>query len=196
MRKVGLLGGTFDPVHIGHLIAAQAAHEAAAKLDEVWFIPTSTPPHKPQPGAGSAARLRMLEAAIVGNPVFRVEDIELQREGISYTIDTVITLQERHPEVMFYWIVGSDMVKDLPNWRRIDELAERLSFVGLERPDQPVNDSLLPSNIRRRLLRAVMPPIGISSTEIRRRLKEGRSVRYMLPERVLEIIQKDGLYES
>jgi nicotinate-nucleotide adenylyltransferase len=195
MRRVGLLGGTFDPIHIGHLIAAQAAHEAA-KLDEVWFIPTSTPPHKPQPGADSDARRRMLEAAIAGNPIFKVEDIELQREGISYTIDTVITLQERHPEVMFYWIVGSVMVKDLPNWRNIDELAERLSFVGLERPDQPGDDSLLPSLIRLRLQRAVMPPIGISSSEIRRRLKEGRSVRYMLPERILEIIQKDGLYES
>jgi nicotinate-nucleotide adenylyltransferase len=195
MRRVGLLGGTFDPIHNGHLLAAQAAQEAA-KLDEVWFIPTSTPPHKQQPGADSATRQRMLEAAIAGNPVFRVEDIELTREGISYTIDTVITLQERHPEVMFYWIVGSDMVKDLPNWRKIEELAERLSFVGLERPDQPGDDSLLPSFIRRKLQRAAMPPIGISSSEIRRRLKEGRSVRYMLPEQVLELIQKGGLYES
>lgn len=195
MRKVGLLGGTFDPIHIGHLLAAQAAQESA-KLDEVWFIPTSTPPHKPQPGADSSTRQRMLEAAIAGNPAFRVEDIELRREGISYTIDTVITLQESFPEVMFYWIVGSDMVKDLPNWRKIDELAERITFVGLERPDQPGDDSLLPSFIRRRLLRAAMPPMGISSSEIRRRLKERRSVRYMIPDSVLELIQKDGLYES
>ncbi|MCD9023050.1 nicotinate-nucleotide adenylyltransferase [Cohnella silvisoli] len=195
MRRIGLLGGTFDPVHIGHLLAAQAAQEAA-KLDEVWFVPTLIPPHKPQPGADSGARRRMLEAAIAGNPAFRVEDIELRREGISYTIDTVITLQESFPEVMFYWIVGSDMVKDLPNWRKIDELAERLAFVGLERPDQPGDDSLLPSFIRRRLLRAAMPPMGISSSEIRRRLKEGRSVRYMIPDAVLEIIRKDGLYES
>ncbi len=195
MRRIGLLGGTFDPVHNGHLLAAQAAYEAA-KLDEVWFVPTSSPPHKPQPGADSGNRRQMLETAIASNPVFRVEDIELRREGISYTIDTVIALQEQYPDVIFYWIVGSDMVKDLPNWRKIDELAERLSFIGLERPDQPGDDSALPSFIRRRLLRAAMPPIGISSSEIRRRLKEKRSVRYMLPDPVLEFIQRDGLYES
>ena len=195
MRKIGLLGGTFDPVHNGHLLAAEASLEAA-KLDEVWFIPTLSPPHKPQPGANSDERRKMLDAAIVGNPAFRVEDIELLRDGTSYTIDTVTALQERYPELIFHWIVGSDMVKDLPNWRKIEELADRLTFVGLERPDQPGDDSLLPSFIRRRLLKATMPPIGISSSEIRRRLKEGRSIRYMLPESVLDLIQRNDLYES
>lgn len=195
MRKIGLFGGTFDPVHNGHLLAAQSALEAA-KLDEVWFIPTLSPPHKVQPGADSRQRREMLEAAIAGNPFFRVEDIELLREGTSYTVDTVTALQELYPDVMFYWIVGSDMVKDLPNWRKIDELAERLSFIGLERPDQPGDDTLLPTFIRRRLLRAAMPPMGISSSEVRRRLKEGRSIRYMLPEAVGDLIQRNGLYES
>jgi nicotinate-nucleotide adenylyltransferase len=195
MRKIGLLGGTFDPIHNGHLIAAQAAQEAA-KLDEIWFIPTLLPPHKPQPGADSNHRRHMLELAIEGNPAFRVENIELQREGTSYTIDTVIGLQQQYPEIMFYWIVGSDMVKDLPNWRKVEELAELISFIGLERPDQPGDDSVLPSFIRRRLLRAAMPPIGVSSSDIRRRLKEGRPIRYMLPESVLDFIRKEGLYES
>ncbi|TFE31626.1 nicotinate-nucleotide adenylyltransferase [Cohnella luojiensis] len=195
MLRIGLLGGTFDPVHNGHLLAAQAAHEAA-KLDEVWFIPTLMPPHKSQPGADGDKRRQMLEAAIAGNPVFRVEDIELRREGTSYTIDTVTALQDQHPEVQFYWIVGSDMVSDLPNWRKIDELADRLSFIGLERPDQAGDDSLLPSFIRRRLHRAAMPPMGISSSEIRRRCKEGRSIRYMVPDPVLEFIQRNELYES
>lgn len=195
MRRVGLLGGTFDPIHHGHLIAAEAAKEAA-KLDEVWFIPTLVPPHKPQPGADANLRLQMVEAAIKGNSDFQLEGIELNREGTSYTIETVSAIQEQHPEIMFYWIVGSDMVKDLPNWRRIEELAQQISFIGLERPDQPSEDSELPAYIRRKLLRANMPLIGISSTDIRRRLKEGRSIRYMLPESVLEIIQKDGLYES
>jgi nicotinate-nucleotide adenylyltransferase len=195
MRKIGLLGGTFDPIHNGHLIAAQAAQEAA-KLDEIWFIPTLSPPHKPQPRADSNHRRHMLELAIEGNPAFRMENIELQREGTSYTIDTVIGLQQQYPEIMFYWIVGSDMVKDLPNWRKVEELAELISFIGLERPDQPGDDSVLPSFIRRRLLRAAMPPIGVSSSDIRRRLKEGRSVRYMLPESVLDFIRKEGIYES
>ncbi|WP_239617502.1 nicotinate-nucleotide adenylyltransferase [Cohnella mopanensis] len=195
MRKIGLLGGTFDPIHNGHLLAAQAALEAV-KLDEVWFIPTLTPPHKPQPGADSSSRRLMLEAAISGNPAFRVEDIELRRAGTSYTIDTVTALQERHPDLNFHWIVGSDMVKDLPNWREIDNLARRVTFIGLERPDQPGDDSLLPDFIRSRLIRASMPPMGISSSEIRRRRKEGGSIRYMLPESVVEFIQRNGLYES
>jgi nicotinate-nucleotide adenylyltransferase len=195
MRRIGLLGGTFDPVHNGHLIAAQSAVEAAA-LDEVWFIPTSTPPHKPQPGADSEKRRLMLEAAIGGNSSFRIEDLELRREGTSYTIDTVTALQEQYPEHLFYWIVGSDMVMDLPNWRNIEELAERLAFIGLERPDQPGDDALLPSFIRSRLIKATMPPMGISSSEIRLRRKEGRSIRYMLPESVLDFIQRNDLYES
>ncbi|RED65671.1 nicotinate-nucleotide adenylyltransferase [Cohnella lupini] len=195
MRRIGLLGGTFDPVHNGHLIAAQAAREAA-KLNEVWFIPTSTPPHKPQPGADGENRRLMLEAAIGGNSSFRIEDIELRREGTSYTIDTVTALQEQFPEVQFYWILGSDMLMDLPNWRRIEELAERLSFIGLERPDQPGDDGLLPVFIRRRLIKAKMPPMGISSSEIRHLLKEGRSIRYMLPDSVLDFIQRNDLYES
>ncbi|RKP55168.1 nicotinate-nucleotide adenylyltransferase [Cohnella endophytica] len=195
MRKIGLLGGTFDPIHHGHLIAAEAAREAVG-LDEVWLIPTAAPPHKPQPSANADQRRLMLDTAIAGNPAMRVEDIELRRAGSSYTIDTVTSLQEREPEIMFYWIVGSDMVKDLPNWRRIEELAERVTFIGLERPDQPSDDSRLPSFIRRKLLRAAMPPMGISSSDIRRRLKSGRSIRYMLPDSVIEIIQRDGLYES
>lgn len=195
MRKVGLLGGTFDPIHYGHLIAAQAAKEAA-KLEEVWFIPTSTPPHKPQPGAQASQRSMMVMGAIKDNPDFHLEAIELNREGTSYTIDTVSAIQDQHPEVMFYWIVGSDMVKDLPNWRKIEELAERISFIGLERPDQPSDDSELPSFIRRKLMKVSMPLIGISSTDIRRRRKEGSSIRYMLPDAVLDIIQRDGLYES
>ncbi|TVY00483.1 nicotinate-nucleotide adenylyltransferase [Cohnella terricola] len=195
MGRIGLLGGTFDPVHFGHLLAAQAAIEGA-RLDEVWFIPTAIPPHKPGPGTNGERRRSMLEAAIADNPLFRVEDIELQREGTSYTIDTVTALRERHPEAEFFWIVGSDMVKDLPNWRRIAELTRQVSFIGLERPDQPSDDDLLPVYIRSRLIRAVMPPIGISSTDIRRRLREGRPVRYLLPDPVIDFIQRNGLYES
>jgi len=193
MRKIGLLGGTFDPIHNGHLLAAQAAYEAA-KLDEVWLIPTLSPPHKPQPGADSGQRRQMLEAAIAGNSVLRLEDIELQREGTSYTIDTVTALQNQYPEHHFYWIVGSDMVNDLPNWRRIEELAERIMFIGLERPDQPIDRTMLPGCVKGRLISADMPLMGISSTDIRRRLKDGRSARYMLPESVLDFIQRNDLY--
>jgi nicotinate-nucleotide adenylyltransferase len=195
MRKIGLMGGTFDPVHSGHLLAAESAREAA-KLDEVWFVLTSIPPHKPQTGTDSATRCEMLKAALFGNPAFRLETIELERAGASYTIDTVIALQAREPDAQFFWIIGSDMVNDLPNWRRIDELADRISFIGLERPDQPTGDVELPSLIRRRLLRAAMPPLGISSTDIRHRLKEGRSIRYLVPEAVHDYIRRNDIYGS
>ena len=195
MRKIGCMGGTFDPVHIGHLLAAESAKEAA-RLDEVWFVPTSIPPHKPQPGTDAASRCEMLKAAIEGNPAFRLETIEMEREGASYTVDTVIALQEREPEAQFYWIIGSDMINDLPNWRRIDELADIISFIGLERPDQPGNESELPPFLRRRLMRAAMPPLGISSSDIRRRLKDGRSIRYLVPESVYDYIRRNDVYGS
>ncbi|WP_372632382.1 nicotinate-nucleotide adenylyltransferase [Cohnella sp.] len=195
MRKVGLLGGTFDPVHHGHLLAAETARDALG-LDEVWFVPTLTPPHKPQPGTDAASRREMLEAAIANHSAFRVEDIELRKEGTSYTIDTVTELRGRYPDARFHWIVGSDMIRDLPNWRRAEELAEAVVFVGLERPDQPSDDALLPDYVRSKLTRAEMPPMGISSSDIRRRIREGRSVRYMLPDAVIDYIRRNGLYES
>ncbi|XID95425.1 nicotinate-nucleotide adenylyltransferase [Paenibacillaceae bacterium WGS1546] len=195
MRKIGLLGGTFDPVHYGHLLAAESAMEAAG-LDGVWFVPTSAPPHKPGPGAEGRHRRGMLEAAIAGRPGFRVEDIELRRGGTSYTIDTVVALQEREPDAAFYWIAGSDMVMDLPNWREIERLAERVAFIGLERPDRACAESELPGFIRSRLVRATMPAMGISSTDIRRRTRESRSIRYMLPDPVVDYIRRNGLYES
>jgi nicotinate-nucleotide adenylyltransferase len=195
MQRTGLLGGTFDPIHFGHLLAAEAAREAA-KLEEVWFIPTFVPPHKAHPDADAQVRRHMLEAALADCPAFRVEDIELTREGVSFTIDTVTALLDRHPERSFYWIVGSDMVIDLPNWRRSEELAELVTFIGLERPGEPSDDSALPPYIRRKLLSASMPLIGLSSTDIRRRLKERRSVRFMMPDAVYQYIQRNGLYES
>jgi nicotinate-nucleotide adenylyltransferase len=195
MRRTGLMGGTFDPVHYGHLLAAEAAREAA-QLNEVWFIPTYMPPHKGHPQADAEARLAMLEAALAGIPEFRAVDIELQRQGISYTIDTVKALMEQYPDRSFYWIAGSDMVKNLPRWREPEELARRVTFIGLERPEEPLSEEDIPAFIRSRLIRAAMPMIGLSSTDIRRRCKEGRSIRFMTPDSVVEWIQRNGLYES
>ncbi|MEK0312917.1 nicotinate-nucleotide adenylyltransferase [Cohnella sp. 56] len=197
MRRIGLMGGTFDPVHIGHLLAAEAAREAA-ELSEVWFIPTSVPVHKPQPGASGADRRALVVAAIADHAGFRLEDIELDRQGASYTIDTVVELRRRHPDDAFYWIVGADMRDDLPRWRRIEELAGLVTFIALERPAagglaegerQP-----LPAYLQGRILDAHMPQIGISSTDIRRRRAEGRSIRYMVPEAVRTEIERKGLY--
>ena len=195
MRRTGLMGGTFDPVHYGHLLAAEAAREAAG-LEEVWFIPAYLPPHKGNPHADAEARMGMLKAALEGIPEFMALDIELKRQGISYTIDTVRALTEAHPDRSFYWIMGSDMVKHLPRWREPEELARRVTFIGLERPEEPLKEEDIPEFVRGRLIRAPMPMIGISSTDIRRRLQEGRSVRFMMPDAVLEWIRRHGLYGS
>jgi len=195
MRRTGLLGGTFDPIHYGHLLAAEAAREAAG-LAEVWFIPTFVPPHKSKPDTDVKMRLGMLEAALAQIPGFRVEPIELARQGVSYTIDTVNALAALHPDRAFYWIVGSDMVNDLPNWREPEALAERVTFIGLERPEAPIDETALPAYIRRKLMRAVMPQIGLSSTDIRKRCKEGRSIRFMTPDPVIAWIRRHSVYEA
>lgn len=195
MRRTGLLGGTFDPIHYGHLLAAEAARESA-DLEEVWFVPTFIPPHKTRPGTDAETRLRMLEAALADCPNFRAEPIELARQGVSYTIDTVNELLIRHPDRDFFWIIGSDMVNDLPNWKEPEQLAARVTFIGLERPDALMIDAGLPAYIREKLLRVEMPPIGLSSTDIRRRVQAGRSIRYMTPDPVYEWIRRHGLYES
>ncbi|CAI6016184.1 nicotinate-nucleotide adenylyltransferase [Cohnella sp. JJ-181] len=201
MKRIGLMGGTFDPVHVGHLIAAEAAREAAG-LAEVWFVPTSVPVHKPQPGATGSQRQALVETAIAGHPSFRVEAAELDRQGASYTIDTVLELRERFPDYSFFWIVGSDMRDDLPGWRRIEELAQLVTFVALERPGTggESRDAAAgyepPAFLSGRIVSAEMPPIGISSTDIRRRCAEGRSIRYMVPEAVRTEIERMGLYGS
>lgn len=202
MRRIGLMGGTFDPVHIGHLLAAEAAREAA-ELSEVWFIPTAVPVHKPQPGASGEERRALVAAAIAGHPAFRVEELELARQGASYTIDTVLELRRRHPDDAFFWIVGADMRDDLPHWRRIEELASLVTFIALGRPGAEAAASEgggaerrapLPAYLSGAIVNAQMPPIGISSTDIRRRRAEGRSIRYMVPEAVRAEIERKGLY--
>lgn len=193
--RTGLMGGTFDPIHLGHLLAAEAAREAAG-LDEVWFIPTSVPPHKPQPGASGEDRRAMAELAVGGHPAFRVEELELERGGVSYTIDTVNALTGRYPDRSFHWIVGTDMMNDLPHWRHIEELAEKVVFVCLGRPGEQSEANSLPAYLKERLVMAAMPPIGISSTEIRERRRQGLSIRYQVPDSVREYIGRLGLYES
>ncbi|ACT02649.1 nicotinate-nucleotide adenylyltransferase [Paenibacillus sp. JDR-2] len=196
MNRIGIMGGTFDPVHTGHLIAAEAARDGCG-LDEVWFIPTYQPPLKDnQPGASSKLRLQMVQEALGGNPAFKALDIELERGGMSYSIDTVLELKKRYPDKAFSYIIGSDRINDLPKWHRIEELAELITFIGLEREGTAVQLDELPEYLRRRVTMAAMPPIGISSTEIRSRVYAGRSIAYLVPDTVQQFIKGRGLYES
>ncbi|MCM3746476.1 nicotinate-nucleotide adenylyltransferase [Paenibacillus pasadenensis] len=200
MRKIGLMGGTFDPIHIGHLVAAERSMEACG-LEEVWFIPNAGPPLKDRaPGAPASDRLRMTELAAGEHPGFRVLDTELRRGGISYTYDTVQELRSLEPEAEFHLIIGTDRVRDLPLWHRIGELAAQIRFIGVDRPDEagrpaePGSMPDLPEELRERVIRVPMPQLDISSTAIRTRLATGLSVRYLVPDAVRDYLTEKELY--
>ncbi|GGF83860.1 nicotinate-nucleotide adenylyltransferase [Paenibacillus aceti] len=193
MRKVGIMGGAFDPIHLGHLLAAEAAREQYA-LDEVWFMPSHIPPHKSKSGVSGQERLEMVAAAVRSHPDFRTLDVELKRGGVSYTIDTIRELKQLHPDLEFYFIIGADMVNYLPKWEGIEELVTMLRFIGLQRPGSFLELDLLPSFIQDAVLLADMPLVDISSSLIRKRRASGHSVRYMVTEEVYEYIVRSDLY--
>lgn len=192
--KVGIMGGTFDPIHIGHMLAAEAARDGYA-LDRIWFMPSHIPPHKQAAGATGEQRLEMTREAVACNSAFEVLDLEIRRGGVSYTIDTIRVLQELHPDKEFYFIIGADMVNYLAAWEQIEELASRVTFIGLRRPGFELALDSLPSFLHGKVLLADMPVVDISSTDIRERLAAGHSVRYMIPESVYEYIRRGRMYE-
>lgn len=196
MGRIGIMGGTFDPIHIGHLIAAETAHDQCG-LDEVWFIPSFLPPLKNnEPGVNSDLRFQMVLEAVHANPSFQANDMELRRGGMSYSIDTALELKRQYPSDTWCYIIGSDRINDLPQWHRIEELAAIVTFIGIEREGTPVDISSLPAFLQKRLTLIAMPPIGISSTDIRRRVRSGHSIQYLVPEPVHQFIKRRGLYES
>ncbi|SFS87074.1 nicotinate-nucleotide adenylyltransferase [Paenibacillus sp. BC26] len=196
MIKVGFMGGTFDPIHYGHLLAAESAREACG-LDEVWFIPAGHPPLKENgPLADGQTRLEMVYRAIDFQPHFRGMDVELEREGTSYTIDTVKSLMELYPDREFSIIIGSDRVNDLPQWHQINVLAALVRFIGVRRAGEVLKVDALPAFLQERLSIIEMPQIGISSTDIRNRRAQGRSIRFLVPEKVYSFIRRNELYES
>ncbi|WP_040228881.1 nicotinate-nucleotide adenylyltransferase [Bhargavaea cecembensis] len=186
-KRVGLIGGTFNPPHVGHLMIAEGVRDACG-LDEIRFMPNAVPPHKVKAGdADAAQRLRMTELAISGNPHFSVERIEVDAGGISYTSQTMDLLIAREPGTDFSFIIGGDSVDQLGTWFDIDGLIEKVEFIGVSRPGS--------AGITHYPVRMVdVPQIDLSSTEVRRRLAEGRSVKYLLPETVISFIGKEGLY--
>lgn len=191
--KVGIMGGTFDPLHIGHMMAAETARESYG-LQEVWFMPSHIPPHKHEAGATGEDRLAMVQEAVKDHPSFGILDWEVVRGGVSYTLETVISLQEEYPQHEFYFIVGADMVQYLPKWQGIEELVKRLIFIGVGRPGTPLDLGLLPGFIAERVLLADMPLVDLSSTMLRARAAEGKSIRYMVPDAVFDYVQRSGLY--
>lgn len=191
--KVGIMGGTFDPLHMGHMIAAEAARDTY-DLEEVWFMPSHIPPHKHEAGVSGADRLAMVQEAVQNHEAFRTLDWEVVRGGVSYTYETIRRLQEEYPHVDLYFIIGADMVQYLPKWEKIDELVQRLTFIGVNRPGTKLNIDALPGFIAEKVLLADMPQVDISSTMLRERAAAGKSIRYMVPEAVFEYVQRSGLY--
>lgn len=188
-KQVGLFGGTFNPVHNGHLIMAESVRTQLA-LETVLFMPDNLPPHVDHKAAISGKdRLAMLELAIHDNPHFGLELCELQRGGVSYSYDTIVGLKKLHPDVDYYFIIGADMVNYLPKWYRIDDLVKLVTFVGVKRPGV-TPQSPYP------VLWVDAPLIDISSTQIRQRVAMGQSIRYLVPEPVRDYIQKEGLYRD
>ncbi|AWB46990.1 nicotinate-nucleotide adenylyltransferase [Paenibacillus sp. CAA11] len=187
------MGGAFDPIHCGHLLAAEAARDQY-KLEEVWFMPSHLPPHKEKAGVSGQQRMDMVKAAIESHPAFKPLDIELVRGGISYTIDTIRELRGLHPELDFYFIIGADMVNYLPKWEGIEELVRLLTFIGLQRPGSMLELDTLPEAVQSAVLLADMPLVDISSSLIRARLRQGRSIRYMVPEPVYDYMMRSGIY--
>jgi nicotinate-nucleotide adenylyltransferase len=201
--RVGIFGGTFDPVHLGHLILAEQCREQA-KLDQVLFVPAALPPHKrAQPLTPFAQRVEMLTLAISGHPAFRVEEMEKDRAGPSFTVDTLTQLHAARPDDELCFILGSDSVHDLPLWyqpRRILELATLLVVARADWPvfsAQEVKASLqLEDDFALRYQIVEAPLITLASRDIRRRISEGRSVRYMTPRAVEAYIEDKGLYRK
>lgn len=187
------MGGAFDPIHLGHLLAAEAAREQY-QLEEVWFMPSHTPPHKHEAGVSAMERLEMVKLATLANPAFKTLDIELRRGGVSYTIDTITELKKLHPTVEFHFIIGADMVNYLPKWQGIEQLTGMLTFIGLQRPGSFLELDILPSYIQHAVKLADMPLVDISSSLIRRHIASKHSVRYMVPESVYEYMIRGGLY--
>jgi nicotinate-nucleotide adenylyltransferase len=189
--RIGILGGTFDPPHVGHLIAAQDALTVLA-LDKVIFIPARVPPHKQNEVVSSPdTRLRMLKTATQGDRRFEVSDVELKRSGPSYTADTLRELKERHPEDEFFLLLGVDQVREFPTWREpatVLKLA-RLAMLARGGVEEAVASDIVHQNVP-------VTRMDVSSTMIRERVAAGLGIRYLVPAGVEEIIAAERLYSG
>ena len=200
--RIGIFGGTFDPVHMGHLILAEQCRDQA-KLDEVWFLPSYTPPHKA--GAGVTRfeqRCEMLELAVAGHPAFRIDRIEKELPEPSFTARTLAELHARHPGNEFFLLMGSDCLPDLPGWYEPRQVIELAGLVVVPRPGvmlwtaERLAKALGVDVSAVRLRFVACPMIEIASRELRRAVADGMSIRYMVPRAVEEYVRERKLYTA
>ena len=192
MKRIGLFGGSFDPVHLGHLLVAQAAGEELA-LERLFFIPAAQSPFKPasQPAA-AAVRLRMLRLALAGKPNYEIDAQEIERGEISFTIETVRDYTRRFPQSELFYLIGADHVPTLPKWRDAEELARLVQFVVIPRPGEI--PATLPPPFRIQALGGW--PMKLSSSQVRARVRAGQPVEHLLPFDVGEVIREARLYRK
>lgn len=203
-KRIGLYGGSFDPIHVGHLISARSIAEAMS-FSKVILIPSARPPHKEGVAMTTAEhRMAMVRLAIEGDPLFEASDVELGRAGPSFTLDTVMEYRRRLGDTAeLFWIIGADSLPELPTWHRIDELVKRVTIVTAARPGfvKPAVADLAEA-VGKEAAQALLsnccltPEIDISATRIRARVAAGDSIRYLTPEAVASYIQQHGLYAT
>ena len=192
--RLGLYGGTFDPIHLGHLILAEACREACG-LDRVWFVVAGAPPHKPGGRTDVGHRLEMARLAVAGNPSFEVSEIETRRPGPHYSVETLEAVARERPGDELFFLIGADSLVDLPHWREPAKILKLASLVVANRPGFEPPPLEVPADAKP-IQRVTIPPIGIASHEVRRRLFEGRSIRYQVPRAVEAYIEAHGLYRA
>jgi nicotinate-nucleotide adenylyltransferase len=192
VNRIGLLGGTFDPPHVAHLVLAEVARRELS-LDELWFVPARMPPHKPAARVSPpAVRLQLLRRALAGLDGFRIEPIELSRRGPSYTVDTLETLHARRPGVEWWLVLGADMLADLPRWRRP---ARVLELAGIAAAPRPGARMAWPRALPRARFQALDAPcLELSSSDLRARVARGASIRFLVPEGVERLVRARRLY--
>jgi nicotinate-nucleotide adenylyltransferase len=193
LRRIGIFGGSFDPPHIGHLIIAELARRTL-DLDIVYFVPAYRPPHKVGNHPSTARdRLRMTKLAVRGNAGLRVSDMELKRKGVSYTVDTVKSFRRRFPSAVFFLIVGSDSLKQFQSWKSPDIILSEVFLAVYRRPHSHHQTSKV---LASKVFWIKGPPVDLSSTDIRRRIFQDKTIQYMVRENVLGFITRKHLYQN
>ena len=196
--RLGILGGTFDPIHNAHLFIAEEARVRVG-LDRVLFVPNAVPPHKISHDVTPAVhRLAMTQLAIQTNPDFDGSALEIERPGPSYTVDTLNALKQAHPGADLFFITGMDTLPEIATWHRPEEILRLCTFIAAERPGyvfDPAQKGLLPG-LPERVLPLPTTHLDISATEIRRRVREGLPIRYLTPDAVVDYIARHGLYRA
>ncbi|PIC87872.1 nicotinate-nucleotide adenylyltransferase [Sporosarcina sp. P20a] len=189
MKRIGILGGTFNPPHTGHLLIANEVRYAL-QLDEVWLMPAAVPPHKIATGDATAEqRLQMVKLAVDEVDGLRASSFEIERGGVSFTYDTMSQLIQDEAGVHFHFIIGGDMIDQLPTWYRIEDLLDIVTFIGVKRPGAD-NASAIPVQL------VETPQLDLSSTLIRQRFVEGGTVQLLIPPAVEAYIREERLYGS